>query len=171
MSSQGSEPQTTSPPQLQRASTRSLLRPRETQPSPRRARAHLGMAHSHKIHRPRSQQERKDSGRQCREHTPVTLPARVLVGPCRVKKAVTKPKVASAAVAGGAAGSSAPQAAALRASGAPGAPRGALGPHTDLLRTMPPNTPLATVLHQFKEAEVAWAHEKVQGTRSTAHVA
>lgn len=38
---------------------------------------------------------------------------------------------------------------------------GVVGRSGDLLKGVPPTTPLASVLHQYKEAEVCWAHDKV----------
>jgi hypothetical protein len=44
---------------------------------------------------------------------------------------------------------------------AAGAVKGTVGLRPDMIRGVPSHTPLASVLHQYKEAEVAWAHEKV----------
>ncbi|KAJ9506042.1 hypothetical protein QJQ45_016626, partial [Haematococcus lacustris] len=39
-------------------------------------------------------------------------------------------------------------------------PRGAGGKSADLLRGVPQHTPLSSVLHQYRDAEVSWAHDK-----------
>ncbi|GFH11173.1 uncharacterized protein HaLaN_06629 [Haematococcus lacustris] len=46
-------------------------------------------------------------------------------------------------------------------------PRGAGGKSADLLRGVPQHTPLSSVLHQYRDAEVSWAHDKAQLRRDS----